>query len=50
MPREKALKIVIYRKDEVDGELLESFIKAVTGKTEFYEYRNGRFVKVDRES
>lgn len=29
-------KIVVYRRDEVDDELLENLVKAVKGKTRLY--------------
>lgn len=45
MPREKAIRIVVYRRDEVDGELLENFIKAVRGETRFYRLKDGEVVE-----
>lgn len=47
MVREKAIRIVVYRRDEVDGELLENFIRAVRGEAKFYRFKNGRLEEVE---
>ncbi len=32
-------KIVVYRRDEIDDELLENLVKAVKGKTRLYSVK-----------
>ena len=36
---DKKDKIVVYRRDEIDDELLENLVKAVKGKTRLYSVK-----------
>ncbi|NPA99335.1 MAG: hypothetical protein GXO43_08150 [Crenarchaeota archaeon] len=46
MSREKSIKIIVYRRDEVDGELLENVIRAVRGEAKFYRFKDGKLEEV----